>query len=117
MELLTAQYGNNPAVPIGFDLDFVLSLDDATWKGIDAIIQKLHAYELTGLMPEEIKAVIAERDTLKKALELACNVLSEKDGNSMEMNSAKYVIDSESWIEYLMRKVQEQEGNHENGMG
>ena len=48
--------------------------------------------------------------TLKKALELAGNVLSEKDGNSMEVNSARYLIDSESWIEYLMRKSQEQEG-------
>lgn len=68
MKQLTVQYGNNPAVPIGFDLDFVSSLDEATWKGIDAIIQRLSAYEKTGLTLEEITAMKSGRDTLKSQL-------------------------------------------------
>ena len=56
MERLTARIKNNPAVPAKFDLDFVLgsNIDDTTWKCLDALIQRLAAYEDTGLEPDEI---------------------------------------------------------------
>ena len=55
MERLTAQWGENPAVPTKLDLAELLDVPEHTWKLVDDIIQRLAAYENTGLTPEEIK--------------------------------------------------------------
>ena len=64
MDRLTVQYSNNPAVPTKFDLDFVMNLDDANWKELDKLIQRLAAYENTGYEPSEILELKEEYDNL-----------------------------------------------------
>ena len=39
------RWGNNPAVPNCFDLDFIMDLDDKTMDGLQAIFKKLADYE------------------------------------------------------------------------
>ncbi|MFA5659127.1 MAG: DUF551 domain-containing protein [Oscillospiraceae bacterium] len=69
MNRLTAQIKNNPAVPAKFDLDFALSpdIDDITWESLDAIIQRLAAYEDTGLEPDKIPQWIPTSEKLPEA--------------------------------------------------
>ncbi len=54
MERLTKQWGNNHAVPTEIDLDFMFRLDDPTSHGLTEIIDRLAAYEDSGLEPEEV---------------------------------------------------------------
>lgn len=41
MERLMKRCGNNPAVPTGFDLDFIFDLDDKEDKGLQAVFDRL----------------------------------------------------------------------------
>ena len=56
MNNLTKQWGNNPAVPTELDLGDIgaFEMDDNNWKALDNIVQRLNAYEKTGLEPNEI---------------------------------------------------------------
>lgn len=58
MERLTAQWGNNHAVPRNFSLDFAWDISDAEWQGLTCVLDRLAAYEETELEPEEIKDII-----------------------------------------------------------
>lgn len=60
MDRLTAQWGENHAVPTKFDLaDFALKLENPEWDGFTKILDRLAAYEEIGLEPDEIKTLIA----------------------------------------------------------
>lgn len=63
MERLTTKRPNVPAVPVNFALDFVFDLDDETWRGLNAIFERLAEYEATGWTPAEI---VAMRDELER---------------------------------------------------
>lgn len=71
MERLTAQWGNNHAVPTKIYLDFMFGLDDDTSQGLTEIFDRLAAYEDTGLEPCDyaaMKAALEQADTAKKDL-------------------------------------------------
>ena len=53
MERLTKIVGGL-AVPTSFDLRFGLDIPCKDWNGLKAVLERLAAYEDTGLMPEEI---------------------------------------------------------------
>lgn len=53
MERLTAQWGKNHAVPTKFDLDDFAALPNQEWNGLTDIMDRLAAYEDTGLEPDE----------------------------------------------------------------
>lgn len=55
MERLTKQWGDNPAVPANINYDFLLGLDKETADGVQAVLDRLAAYEDTGLEPVEVK--------------------------------------------------------------
>jgi hypothetical protein len=73
IERLTYHAGKNPAVPAKLNLDFAFELTDSAWKDVDALIQRLAAYEDIGLSPEEVTALKSERAVLQKALELVAD--------------------------------------------
>lgn len=54
MDRLTYHRNNQAAVPKKLDLEFTFKLSEPEWKALDAIIQRLAAYEDTGLSPNEI---------------------------------------------------------------
>lgn len=54
MERLTYQMGNNHAVPTKFDLGFAFKIGNDAWAGLTGVLDRLAAYEDTGLTPEEI---------------------------------------------------------------
>jgi hypothetical protein len=45
MERLTKRWGNNPAVPTGFYLDFILDLNDRDSNGLQAVFERLCDFE------------------------------------------------------------------------
>ena len=52
MERLTAQWGENHAVPTKIDLDFVFDLDDKAYGGLTEILDRLAAYEDIGTVED-----------------------------------------------------------------
>ncbi len=61
MERLTKQWGNNHAVPTEIDLDFMFRLDDPTSHGLTEILDRLAAYEDTGLEPEGVQELVSAK--------------------------------------------------------
>ena len=57
MERLTSK-AYNGAVPVKFDLDFVLDMPQRDWRGLQEIFDRLAAYEESGLEPEEIERIL-----------------------------------------------------------
>lgn len=57
MERLTAQWGENHAVPTKFNLDFAWDMSKSEWQELQCAFDRLAAYEDTGLEPEEFKEV------------------------------------------------------------
>lgn len=68
MNNLTIQWGNNSAVPTELDLGDIgaFEMDDKNWKALDNIVQRLNAYEKTGLEPNEIHNWISVKEKLPK---------------------------------------------------
>lgn len=60
MKRLTKKWSDNPAVPVNINYDFLLSLDKKTADGVQAIVDRLAAYEDTGLMPEQIEKAMED---------------------------------------------------------
>lgn len=56
MDRLTKHWGNN-YVPTKLNWDFVLDLDDETFKNLEDIVIRLAKYEDTGFEPEEIEKI------------------------------------------------------------
>lgn len=71
MNRLTAQWGENPAVPTKLDLAKFLDFSEDIWADFDDIIQRLAAYENTGLTPKEVQQLEAD---LRKASHGNCNM-------------------------------------------
>jgi len=57
MERLTKRWGNNPAVPGTFYIDFVFEMDDTQAAAFRDFCNRLADYEDTNLTPDEIKIV------------------------------------------------------------
>lgn len=143
MDRLTNQWGQNHAVPTNFDLDFAFEMGDKEWKGLTEIFDRLSTYEDTGLTPEEISQsctypitgcgdcnytkLIAERDTLKRALKLACDdaadgccpnemtdyvCLNAQTCPNANGNREDSGIDKGCWYGYYIQQAQEQEGKN-----
>lgn len=58
MERLTKIVGGL-AVPTSFDLGFVFDIPDKDWNGLKAVLDRLAAYEDTGLMPNDVTDMMA----------------------------------------------------------
>lgn len=69
MERLTKRWGNNPAVPGTFDIDFVFEMDDTQAAAFTDFCNRLADYEDTGLTPAEITAMSAELEWTKGQLD------------------------------------------------
>ena len=63
MERLTHRLGDI-VVPTGFDIDFVLDVDDGVYKGFNDILKKLNSYESTDKTPEDIEGLKSGFDYL-----------------------------------------------------
>lgn len=57
MERLTKRWGNNPAVPATFYIDFVFEMDGVQAAAFKDFCNRLADYEDTGLEPQEITAL------------------------------------------------------------
>ena len=66
MKRLTSKV-HNGAVPVKFDLDFVLGMPQHDWNGLQEIFDRLAAYEDTGMEPEDMKKAFNEDAILKLA--------------------------------------------------
>ena len=74
MERLTGKAPGLPPVPATFAMDFVLSMDDKTYKAFMGMVARLYEYEETGLTPEQIaviKPLLFTAIPIKRMLELA----------------------------------------------
>ena len=114
-------------------------MGDEEWKGLTEIFDRLAAYEDTGLIPEEIKALTAEVErlkksneiyseensglyqqisTLKKALRMACED-TELCPYGLHGENRRCAEDHRPMLckscapEYYIQQAQEQEANHE----
>ena len=75
MNSLVKQWGNNPAVPCNFDLDFIFQLDEKEYKGLQSIFDKLAYYE--DLEEKELliiknESITNEKDDIYKIVEQVC---------------------------------------------
>lgn len=65
MDRLTKQWGTNPVIPTNIKrMDFVFDLDEDTYKAFQAILDRLAAYENTGITPEQIEVLQEENAKL-----------------------------------------------------
>ncbi len=59
MDMLTKQWGNEPAVPAKLDLGATLNMPQEEYEHLMEMVGKLNQYEKTGRTPEELCADLA----------------------------------------------------------
>lgn len=74
MDRLTGRIKNGVVSAI-YDEDFVFRMDDETYSGYLKLIERLAAYEDTGLTPEEITAMKADNERLHKLVDTVQTLL------------------------------------------
>lgn len=89
MDRLTAQWGENHAVPTKFDLEDFAKLEDPEWNGITDIMDRLAAYEDTGLEPDEIPHWIPVSERLPGHGERVLAYSPEMDGTEADIQVSK----------------------------
>lgn len=63
MERLTKRWGNNPAVPATFYIDFIFEMDGVQAAAFKDFCNRLADYEDTGLTPDEITTMANDIET------------------------------------------------------
>lgn len=74
MDRLTAQWGKNHAVPTKFSLDFAWDISKFEWQELVCILDRLAAYEDTGLEPDEIPHWILASERMPEEHEIEQDV-------------------------------------------
>lgn len=139
MERLTKIVGG-AAVPTSFDLGFGLDISDKDWNGLKAVLDRLAAYEDTGLEPKDIKYIrhdpiseaamflhttsdrlreLAQADRKGRVLALLCgigqHVFSAQSGNKQLVEcEVKRIIAERNHTVVILEPVNE--SGHEFGV-
>lgn len=77
MDRLTVRMAGE-TVPVAYEDKFILDMDKKTYSAYSETIERLAAYEDTGLSPEKIAALVAENKRLHELLSSIEDVLKGK---------------------------------------
>lgn len=85
MERLTKKWGNNPAVPCKFNLDFIFDMNDKDCLELQAIFEKLAYYE--DLEEQGRLEMCASKDKEVESLKKRCSICLFYIGERHDMSN------------------------------